>query len=227
MCLPTTHWFLSDKHNMHWWKVAEPEGSLAYQPQMSGGIRSWNQRIIIFTFLNGSATCIKWQAVSILLPLPHSSSHLTFSDIFSWGKEWRYSTCEGYCNELMCACWGVGSSWGSVHFTPSAGALCSWMWRHALQGRPPCKAILTLLGWLLAEPGFTLPLCQYKQLDQPVCQRPFHTQRSQAHQSKYHSAMIQYSVLIHLASTWKDLTTCTVQAPCWDSGNRNRPVITK
>lgn len=62
---------------------------------------------------------------------------------------------------------------------------------------------------------------------QAVCQHPFHTQQSQAHQSGYRSAMIQYSVLFHLASTWKDLTTCTIQAPRWDSGNRNRPVITK
>lgn len=57
LSIPTIHWFLSDKHNTRWWKVAELEASLAYHPQMSGAIRSWNQRIIIFTFLNGAGMC--------------------------------------------------------------------------------------------------------------------------------------------------------------------------
>lgn len=120
---------------MHWWKVSEPEGSLAYQPQTSGGIRSWTQRIIIFTFLNGLATCIKSQAASILLPLPCSSSRLTFSDTFGWGMN-KDPARVNVSAMNRCACWGVGNSWGSARFAPSAETLCSWTWKHALQGEP-------------------------------------------------------------------------------------------
>lgn len=91
-----------------------------------------------------------------------------------------------------------------------------------LQDGPP-ESQLSSPSWH----DFTGPLCQYKPSGRPVCRHPFDTQWLEVPQSGYRCAVIQYSLLIHLASTWKDLTTCTIQAPRWDSANRNRPVITK
>lgn len=95
MCLPTIHWLLPGKHNMHWWKVAGPEGSPAYQPRTSAGIRSWNQKIIIFTIWNGPATCIKARAEPALLSLPpqlitsHILRHLRLGKRTETDSEYR------------------------------------------------------------------------------------------------------------------------------------------
>lgn len=80
---------------------------------------------------------------------------------------------EGECNESTCAFWGVGSSWGPGHFCPSAEALCSCMWRHALQGRQAEPQVFSP-SWHDFWLSFTLLLCPHKQLDDPVCQHPFH-----------------------------------------------------
>lgn len=101
----------------------------------------------------------------------------------------------------VCAAWGLGSSWGSLHFACSAEAPCSWMWRHTLPGGLP-KSQLSSPSW----DGF----CLSRSLHHPcgntsswtgLCQYPFYTQRSQAHQSRHHSALMQYFMLIHLENT--------------------------
>lgn len=115
------------------------------------------------------------------------------------------------------------AAWGSLLCAPSAEAPCSWMCRHTLPGGQP-KSQLSFPSW----DGF----CPSQALHHPRVTTSSQTRLCASTPAtdnghRHHSALMQYSMLIHLENTWKDLNTCTIQASHWDSGNRNRPVITK
>lgn len=136
----------------------------------------------------------------MFLPLPCGPSHLTFSNTFGEGEGRREDTSPRKAPGMtlcVCTAWGLSSTWGSLHFAPSAQTPCPWMWRHSLPAEPPNSQLSSpswddlCLSQALQHPGV------HTSSQSSLCASTPRTDSGHRH----HSALMQNSMLIHLENT--------------------------